>query len=186
MIKDIDKVLKGYLLCNDEISKGKAKVAWKNVCKPKSKGDSMWVDWIKVMRLKGKCIWTIKHDLNASCGWNQMLDLRDKMRKHVEYKIKDGTSIFLWHDKWLGDSSLCDLIPNEVLQRSNMNDVKIRDMVRNGCKDRVVWKTSDGNNVSIELGWIGELKRRLCHDKGGLVFTLDTQTLFHILVSYIG
>ncbi|GJU81687.1 RNA-directed DNA polymerase, eukaryota, reverse transcriptase zinc-binding domain protein [Tanacetum coccineum] len=38
VIKDIDKVLKCYLWCNGEISKGKAKVSWKNVCKPKNEG----------------------------------------------------------------------------------------------------------------------------------------------------
>nr|GEV10586.1 hypothetical protein [Tanacetum cinerariifolium] len=208
VIKDIDKVLKGYLWCNGEISKGKAKVSWKNVCKPKNEGglgiknlgdwndallskhlwnvisnkDSLWVEWINAMRLKGKCIWTIKHDSNASCGWNQMLDLRDKMRKHVKYKIRDGKSIFLWHDKWWGDSSLCDLIPNEVLQRYNMNNVKVRDMVRNGkwqwpaewkrtypalksipvpnfeegCKDRVVWKKVMRSNLkfSVNKTWM--------------------------------
>lgn len=38
VIKDIDKLLKGFLWCQGELSKGKAKVAWKLICSPKSEG----------------------------------------------------------------------------------------------------------------------------------------------------
>lgn len=80
VIKDIDKLLKGFLWCQGELSKGKAKVAWKVVCCPKSEGglgikdleqwneilmakhlwnvasrkDSIWVKWINVARLRVK------------------------------------------------------------------------------------------------------------------------------------
>jgi hypothetical protein len=37
-IKDIKKLLKNFLWNQNEESKGKAKVSWKNICKPKSKG----------------------------------------------------------------------------------------------------------------------------------------------------
>lgn len=37
-VYDIDKVLKGFLWCKGELEKGKAKIAWKEVCKPKSQG----------------------------------------------------------------------------------------------------------------------------------------------------
>ena len=38
VIKDIDKLLKGFLWCQGELSKGKAKVAWKLICRPKCEG----------------------------------------------------------------------------------------------------------------------------------------------------
>nr|GEY67491.1 RNA-directed DNA polymerase, eukaryota, reverse transcriptase zinc-binding domain protein [Tanacetum cinerariifolium] len=38
VVKEIDKVLKGFLWCKGEIKRGKAKVAWKTVCSPKSQG----------------------------------------------------------------------------------------------------------------------------------------------------
>nr|GEU51815.1 hypothetical protein [Tanacetum cinerariifolium] len=82
MVKDINKLLKGFLWCQGNLSKGKAKVAWKQVCKPKDEGgldikdlsswnealmskhlwnvasmkESLWVKWINVVRLKGKSI----------------------------------------------------------------------------------------------------------------------------------
>ncbi|GJR93739.1 RNA-directed DNA polymerase, eukaryota, reverse transcriptase zinc-binding domain protein [Tanacetum coccineum] len=38
MIKDINKVLKSFLWSQDETSKGKVKIAWSSVSKPKNKG----------------------------------------------------------------------------------------------------------------------------------------------------
>ncbi|GJT19452.1 hypothetical protein Tco_0878158 [Tanacetum coccineum] len=38
VIKDIEKLLKGFLWCQGDLSKGKAKIAWKQVCKSKEDG----------------------------------------------------------------------------------------------------------------------------------------------------
>ncbi|GJT02376.1 hypothetical protein Tco_0823545 [Tanacetum coccineum] len=38
VIKDINKLLKGFLWCNGEMTRGKAKVAWKIICRLKDKG----------------------------------------------------------------------------------------------------------------------------------------------------
>ncbi|GJT49418.1 RNA-directed DNA polymerase, eukaryota, reverse transcriptase zinc-binding domain protein [Tanacetum coccineum] len=38
VIKDINNLLIGFLWCNGEISRGKAKISWKKICKPKSHG----------------------------------------------------------------------------------------------------------------------------------------------------
>ncbi|GJU75090.1 RNA-directed DNA polymerase, eukaryota, reverse transcriptase zinc-binding domain protein [Tanacetum coccineum] len=38
VINDINKILKGFLWNQGELSRGKAKVAWKDICRPKSQG----------------------------------------------------------------------------------------------------------------------------------------------------
>ncbi|GKA73877.1 RNA-directed DNA polymerase, eukaryota, reverse transcriptase zinc-binding domain protein [Tanacetum coccineum] len=38
MVRDIDRLLKGFLWCQGNLTKGKEKVAWKLVCKPKNEG----------------------------------------------------------------------------------------------------------------------------------------------------
>ncbi|GKD46635.1 hypothetical protein Tco_1271280 [Tanacetum coccineum] len=109
VIKDINKLLKGFLWCQGELSNGKAKVAWKNVCRPKNEGglgikdlgqwnevlmakhlwniasmkESLWVKWINVFRLKGERIWDVDCEKNSSYGWKQILSLRNKMRNHI-------------------------------------------------------------------------------------------------------
>ena len=38
VINDNEKKIKGFLWCNGELTRGKAKVAWKEVCKRKDQG----------------------------------------------------------------------------------------------------------------------------------------------------
>ncbi|GKD49240.1 RNA-directed DNA polymerase, eukaryota, reverse transcriptase zinc-binding domain protein [Tanacetum coccineum] len=99
VIKDINKLLKGFLWCQGELSNGKAKIAWKNVCSPKNEDElgikylgqwnevlmakhlwniasmkeSLWVKWINVFRLKGESIWDVDCEKNSSYGWKQIL-----------------------------------------------------------------------------------------------------------------
>ncbi|GJZ33992.1 RNA-directed DNA polymerase, eukaryota, reverse transcriptase zinc-binding domain protein [Tanacetum coccineum] len=159
VIKDINKLLKGFLWCQGNLSKGKAKVAWKQVCKPKDEGglgikdlstwnevlmakhlwnvasrkESLWVKWINKVRLKGCSIWEVETDVNSSHGWKQILSLRVKMRKHVFCKLRDGSSIFLWHDRWWGPEPLIKTIPLAVINQAGLDPRStIKDMTSNG------------------------------------------------------
>ena len=90
VIKDIDRVLKGFLWCKGELRKGSAKVAWSSVCSPKNEGglglrmlgnwnealliknlwniaaskDSLWVKWVNIVKLKGISIWDTQKKYN--------------------------------------------------------------------------------------------------------------------------
>ncbi|GJX12979.1 hypothetical protein Tco_0204737 [Tanacetum coccineum] len=103
-------------------AKGKAKVSWENVCKPKKQGglglkdlyiwnkvllakhvwniatkkDSLWVKWVHSMKLRGKNIWEISTDVNDSWGWKNLLCIRDLIRDNVKHIIGDGNDISLW------------------------------------------------------------------------------------------
>ena len=125
VVKYINKVFKGLLWNSGEILRGKAKVSWKQICKPECEGGlglkdlekwnevlmskhlwniacnkkSVWVKWIQTNKLKGQSIWKVTNDPNSSCGWKQILSLREKMVKHVYYKVGNGKSIFSWHDR---------------------------------------------------------------------------------------
>ncbi|GKD39369.1 hypothetical protein Tco_1259576, partial [Tanacetum coccineum] len=37
-LKDIERILKGFLWCQGDLARGKAKIAWKTLCKPKCQG----------------------------------------------------------------------------------------------------------------------------------------------------
>ncbi|GJR30056.1 RNA-directed DNA polymerase, eukaryota, reverse transcriptase zinc-binding domain protein [Tanacetum coccineum] len=94
VIMDINKLLKGFLWYQENLSKGKAKVAWKQVYKSKDEGclgikdlstcnevlmakhlwnvasrkESLWVKWINKVRLKWCSIWEVETDVNSSHG----------------------------------------------------------------------------------------------------------------------
>ncbi|GJR84402.1 RNA-directed DNA polymerase, eukaryota, reverse transcriptase zinc-binding domain protein [Tanacetum coccineum] len=94
VIKDINKLLKNFLWNQSDGSRGKAKVAWKSVCKSKQLGglglkdlgvwnkemivkhlwniftdkESLWVKWIHTEKLKGRNFWEMEEDKNDSWG----------------------------------------------------------------------------------------------------------------------
>ncbi|GJR45577.1 hypothetical protein Tco_1313680 [Tanacetum coccineum] len=107
----------GFLWCQGELTKGKAKVSWDIVCKPKNQGglglknmgvwnevlmikhlwnvatkkDTLWVKWIYTEKLKGRSIWEVDCDNNSTVGWKNILSLRDKV-------IQDGR--WKWPEDW--------------------------------------------------------------------------------------
>ncbi|KAL0304753.1 UNVERIFIED_CONTAM: hypothetical protein Sangu_3066700 [Sesamum angustifolium] len=116
---------------------GNAKVAWDQLCQPKSEGGlglrklitvnqalilkqlwrllqndgtSIWVDWIHHNRLRNTTIWTLNRD-TGSWGWKKMLKLRPLLRRGVVYKVGDGSSFKLWQDIWHDRGPLCLTYP---------------------------------------------------------------------------
>nr|GEU58636.1 hypothetical protein [Tanacetum cinerariifolium] len=116
VIYEINKLLKGFLWCQEELTRGKAKESWKSVCRPKeqdgsgiknlqvwnevllikqlwnviAKNDTLWVNWINMKYLKGKSVWVVSAKA-SSAGWKEMLKLRDKsdiLRIHNDTRDK--------------------------------------------------------------------------------------------------
>ncbi|GKA52638.1 copia protein, partial [Tanacetum coccineum] len=85
IIYDIHQLIRGFLWCNGEYKRGKAKVAWDDICLPKEEGslglrsldvfnialttthiwnivsnkESLWVRWIHTYKLRGHSFWDI-------------------------------------------------------------------------------------------------------------------------------
>nr|GEU48907.1 RNA-directed DNA polymerase, eukaryota, reverse transcriptase zinc-binding domain protein [Tanacetum cinerariifolium] len=120
-----------------EMSRGKAKVAWKKICTPKKHGglglkdlnlsnkallvkhlwniankkDTLWVNWINIIKLQGISIWEIQYDKHDGYGWKNLLELREKIKKHVWYKLGNGdkflcVGVFACDGSLIGDCGL--------------------------------------------------------------------------------
>ncbi|GJR19680.1 putative ribonuclease H-like domain-containing protein [Tanacetum coccineum] len=123
VIKEINGILKRYIWSNSESARGKAKVAWKQVCKPKdygglrvkdlekwnkallakhlwniaSKKDSLWVKWIHAVRLKDASIWNVQWNEKDGWNWKCLLEIRDKIAHNFQFKIgPNGSSLTQW------------------------------------------------------------------------------------------
>nr|GEW10543.1 RNA-directed DNA polymerase, eukaryota, reverse transcriptase zinc-binding domain protein [Tanacetum cinerariifolium] len=144
VVKEIDKVLKGFLWCKGEIKRWKAKVDWKIVCSPKSQGGlglrlfgkwnkvlliknlwniaegktTLWVKWVNVIKLKGRSIWEIQEEYSDSWMWKTLLDLRVKVKRNIFKVLRDGKDTNFW-------------VPMLNCQK----------------KDKTKWKDSKGNLV---------------------------------------
>ncbi|KAL2246377.1 UNVERIFIED_CONTAM: hypothetical protein Sindi_2905900 [Sesamum indicum] len=133
---EIEKRLRTFLWKGTSTS-GYAKVAWKDLCRPKEEGGlgfkditllnralmakklcdiircdrtSIWVTWLYQGRLRDTSIWTIREH-GGSWGWRKLLRLRIFLRSMVDYKIGDGRRFYLWQDPWHHLGPLRDTFP---------------------------------------------------------------------------
>ncbi|KAL2248033.1 UNVERIFIED_CONTAM: hypothetical protein Sindi_2655600, partial [Sesamum indicum] len=133
---EIEKRLRTFLWKGTSTS-GYAKVAWKDLCRPKEEGGlgfkditllnralmakklcdiircdrtSIWVTWLYQGRLRDTSIWTISEH-GGSWGWRKLLRLRIFLRSMVDYKIGDGRRFYLWQDPWHHLGPLRDTFP---------------------------------------------------------------------------
>ncbi|XP_071694886.1 uncharacterized protein [Rutidosis leptorrhynchoides] len=95
-LTEIDKLLKGFLWAQSDSSKGKAKVAWKNIWRLITKHDSLWSQWVNVIKLKGVSFLNINPSHNDSWGWKFLLKLREKVKKYVGTDHVNGTVKNVW------------------------------------------------------------------------------------------
>ncbi|GJW00473.1 RNA-directed DNA polymerase, eukaryota, reverse transcriptase zinc-binding domain protein [Tanacetum coccineum] len=145
-----------------ESAKGKAKVAWSTMCKPKDQGglgfkslhkwnevllvsqlwkiidrkESLWVNWVNTVKLKSTSIWEIESSTSDSWGWKNILLIRDKIKPFVWYKIGNGKDTSMWHDKWCNIGPLDRFISNiDVYNAKLDNEARVADLIQDG-----VWK----------------------------------------------
>ena len=74
VVKEINKLLKSFMWCQGEISKGKAKISWENICKPKDQGGLGIKDlqtWNEVLILNH--LWNIYQLKKILCGSNGLM-----------------------------------------------------------------------------------------------------------------
>nr|GEU80360.1 hypothetical protein [Tanacetum cinerariifolium] len=106
------------------------------------------VKWVNMNRIKDESIWIIDCDKNASHGWKQILNPRDKMRKHIveiirnagydsKMKLKDmiGEGKWQWPKEW-----------NSAYQ--NIFSIPVPGL-NEGKKDRYMWYTKDDKCVNF-------------------------------------
>ncbi|XP_071696405.1 uncharacterized protein [Rutidosis leptorrhynchoides] len=122
VIDDIEKCHKGFLWCQAESSKGRAKVAWENVCLPKDQGglglkplkdwneallvkhiwriltqkDSLWGKWVNIVKLNGGSLWEASAGCSDSNGWKFFMELKEKVKRQISVEYRNGRDDYKW------------------------------------------------------------------------------------------
>ncbi|GKE88618.1 hypothetical protein Tco_1566093, partial [Tanacetum coccineum] len=112
------------MLNQGDLQKRKVKVAWKDVCQPENNGGLGFKpikQWNNALLMKH--LWNL---------WNNLLDLREGVRKHMQYKVGNGCNIFMWHDSWSLLPTLDTIISRrDVYAAGFSNEDSIADCVEN-------------------------------------------------------
>lgn len=132
IILDIEQLMRGFLWCQGDMRRGKAKVSWEAICLPKHEGglgirslkpfnvalimphvwsiltlkESLWVKWIHTHKLRDHNFWDCPFRGNMSWGWRKILQVRTIIRKFIWYKVGDGSSISPWFDNRCNSSPI--------------------------------------------------------------------------------
>ncbi|GJY25397.1 putative RNA-directed DNA polymerase, eukaryota, reverse transcriptase zinc-binding domain protein [Tanacetum coccineum] len=158
ILLDIEQLMRGFLWCNGDLKRGKAKVAWNTICLPKCEGglgirslevfnialmtthiwnivsnkESLWVRWINAYKLKGRSFWDVPLKNYASWGWRKLIRIRDLVRPFFWSKIGNGHGTSVWFDRWCNECPLIRyLSPRDVSHEGFSLLDKVSDMVSN-------------------------------------------------------
>lgn len=145
VIASVERIMRQFLWKGAALGRGGAKVAWEEVCRPKSEGglgirnlkdcnrasmlkfiwilfvdrESLWCRWIHSVFLTRKNFWNASQPGTCSWSWKKILQLRGQFRTSFRWKIGNGCSASLWHDFWLPCGPLDVFVPLSF--RSNLN-----------------------------------------------------------------
>ncbi|GJZ64168.1 hypothetical protein Tco_0620589, partial [Tanacetum coccineum] len=149
----------GRLQLCKSLKRGKAKIAWEDICLPKSEGglglcnlevfnfalmtthiwniisskESLWVRWIHTYKLRGRTIYDVPVKDEMSWGWHKLLQLRDIMRPFFWVKLGNGNSTSLWYDNWCSSSPLINYLTSRDISREGfLLTNTVADLVSNG------------------------------------------------------
>ncbi|GJT31879.1 putative reverse transcriptase domain, reverse transcriptase zinc-binding domain protein [Tanacetum coccineum] len=137
IVEDIQQLIRGFIWCNGDLKRGKAKVAWNVICLPKSEGGlglrSLEVRWIHTYKLRGRTLWDVQPKGNMSWGWRKLLQLKEFVRPYFWSSIGNGLKTSIWYDMWCPISPLSRfLTPRDITREGFSITSCVADLVSNG------------------------------------------------------
>ncbi|XP_052623008.1 uncharacterized protein LOC128128167 [Lactuca sativa] len=134
-IKEIEKLCRSFLWANGEIVKGKDKVKWNDIYRPKL---------VKTNYIGNMNFWDILLKKSMSWTWKRFLEVRKIVRPHVVSCIGNGMNTSLWHDWCHPIGILCSIISR-------------RDWVSNGFSDSSMVSEVLVNDIYIwSVEWVNK------------------------------
>ncbi|XP_021994822.1 uncharacterized protein LOC110891434 [Helianthus annuus] len=159
VIKELETKMRNFLWSQDtSFQRGKTKVSWNSICKPKYEGglglrriqdvnkalmvshiwsiitkrDSLWVQWIYSNRLRNSNFWECRIPSVCCWSWRKILQLRPIIRNFIWSKLGDGGMTSAWYDRWCECGPLAIFISPRIIHAAGFS---IQDSVSNVWAD---------------------------------------------------
>ncbi|XP_056847425.1 uncharacterized protein LOC108829696 [Raphanus sativus] len=135
-VKEVEKLCASFLWSGPSLKSAGAKVAWKDICKPKEEGglgirdlkevnvvyglkiiwrllsgDSLWGKWIKSYLLKRNNFGEVKISTQGgSWIWRKVLKLRHIAKEFYRVEVGNCWNTSFWFDKWSSKGILLETL----------------------------------------------------------------------------
>ena len=156
VIHDLETLFRDFLWAHGESSKGKCRIAWSQVCKPKEAGglgfkllavwnralianhlwdialpkDSLWVRWIQMHYLRGSNLWIANPNARWSWVLRKIMKLRPQIRPFIKSAVGDGARVNSWEDDWLPCGRLSAFVSYRFIHSCGFSmGTSVRDIV---------------------------------------------------------
>ncbi|XP_021995747.1 uncharacterized protein LOC110892919 [Helianthus annuus] len=137
----------GYQGQDGSFQRGKTKVSWNSICKPKYEGglglrrlqdvnkalmvshiwsiitkrDSLWVQWIYSNRIRNTNFWERRIPSVCCWSWRKILQLRPTIRNFIWSKLGDGGMTSAWYDRWCECGPLAGFISPRIIHAAGFS-----------------------------------------------------------------
>ncbi|GKC36740.1 RNA-directed DNA polymerase, eukaryota, reverse transcriptase zinc-binding domain protein [Tanacetum coccineum] len=140
ILKEINSLLMGFLWCNGELSRGKAKIVWKKIY-------TLWVKWISTVKLNEKNFWEVNAEVKDSYWRSEMKLLRMIVSKRSLYSARLTRDLMVAdmvsNGKWKWPSEWKNKYPSiEQINVPNLDAEK---------EDWLVWKNMDDKECKFSI-----------------------------------
>nr|GEV72663.1 hypothetical protein [Tanacetum cinerariifolium] len=133
---------KGFLWCNGEYKRGKAKVAWVDIFLPKKEG--------------GLGLCGLEPRANMSYGWRKLQQLRKHVKPFFWSYIGNGMNTSLWYDMWSTHCPLSRfLTPRDIAKEGPYTSPNIV-LARKDC---MKWRATNGTMTDFSVKCACEVLR---------------------------
>ncbi|GAA0151837.1 reverse transcriptase [Lithospermum erythrorhizon] len=84
----------------------KCMLSWSRVCLGKllwniaSMKQTLWVQWVQNVRLKGVSVWAYKRRGRDPWYWCKILKVRPLVRQKLQVSVGNGDNVLFWYDPW--------------------------------------------------------------------------------------
>ncbi|GJV85890.1 putative RNA-directed DNA polymerase [Tanacetum coccineum] len=210
IINDIQQLVRGFLWCNGEYKRGKAKVAWDDICLPKREGglglrslevfnlalmtthiwnivsnkESLWVRWIHTYKLRGRTFWDISPKNDMSWGWRKFLQLREIVKPFFWAQIGNGLKTSLWYDRWCLQGPLIRFLsPREIVREGYHLQSCVADLISNRMWNwPSAWLVKAPTLQSIRVPTLYDREDFVCwRDTNGSLFSFSVKCAWEAL-----
>ncbi|GJU50690.1 putative RNA-directed DNA polymerase [Tanacetum coccineum] len=115
ILLDLEQLMRGFLWCQGPMKKGRAKVSWDLVCRPRKE------DGLRIRRLD-----LFNKALMVTHIWN-LISFKESLW------VRDGMAVSAWFDQWCHAGPFSRIVTTHDIFRAGFNlDTKLKELISNG------------------------------------------------------